>query len=504
MSSWNLIFTNLNQQSLIATFSDVHFMSAGNNFGGGIFWMPATTKKKTTIKFDNGIGSESKKCIKQLGWIYYNAARWARLRPLDETTLHDLQDSNPNYSALTMTGGFYTACSTSWSEYSIFGYIEYFLTENNVISPSYLIAWTALDYAQNSYTPLFKNNFQYFNNQTPLWYLWDSVWGIGFVGWEISGSDTLIDYLNGTGSINSAFALNPDLVSVSTWWSVWFGSGTAQDTMWRLLVQGNTILSNAVSIVEKIALLGNIEKRTVLLSSTDINSSTVINAAKKNSETLCRGAWYITAGTTIGNSSKKVLCYKNSPNLVIDLAASSTYKDKTIIVKKWNLTLKGNMNSTSPTLDIFIDEGNLYINPDTSSRISFNIQGFPATTGIVNEGEFLKGNFVINGLLLGGDPSNIDSIKRKLHLQGKFVSLNTPLSEPSQGRVTQVTDTLWTTDYNQRIGLETLLAWRCNLQWSGNENTAIWQSQSACGWDGKITTTPLVILDGNFPSQIIK
>ena len=100
------------------------------------------------------------------------------------------------------------------------------------------------------------------------------------------------------------------------------------------------------------------------------------------------------------------------------------------------------MNNSSPTLDIFIDEGNLYINPDTSSRVSFNIQGFPATTGIVNEGEFLKGNFVINGLLLGGDPSNVDAIKRKLHLQGKFVSLNTPLSEPSQGRVTQVTETL--------------------------------------------------------------
>jgi len=64
--------------------------------------------------------------------------------------------------------------------------------------------------------------------------------------------------------------------------------------MWNLLVQGNTILSKAVSVFEKKALLGNLEKRTVLLSSSDINSSTVINTAKKNAETLCRGRTYST------------------------------------------------------------------------------------------------------------------------------------------------------------------------------------------------------------------
>lgn len=502
INSWNLSFTNLKQDSLTAKFSQIQFTSSGNDFGGGVFWLGSQTyNTPVSIRFAN---SAIKKCRKKLRGIYYNDARWARLWPLDQETLDLLRQSNPNYSALTITGGLYTACEGNSSKYGIFGYIQYELA-GTPPTTSYIIAGVAMDFATNTYSATApKDNFQYFNNETPLWFIWDSVGGIWFVGGQITGTQELLEYLNGTGTVNNAFSLGNWVGSITSNW--WFESGTtgnAEDTMWNLLIQGNAILSKAVSVFEKKALLGNLEKRTVLLSSSDINSSTIINTAKKNAEALCRGNWYLQEPITnkqILNWStpSNILCYENAPNLFIQLNGNNYYAGKTVVIKNGNLRLEGSMDADSAPLDIFIDGWNLYIkNTNGAGNLTkFNIQGFPVSNGTgINQGKFLRGNFIVNGLLLGGAFEWAESITNKLHIQGKFVSLNTP-SEPSQWRIEQVSDLLGS-GYTSRIGLESLLTWYCNLSSTGSDTTS-------CGSPELITSTPFVILDGTYPSQIIK
>lgn len=505
INSWNLRFTNLKQDTLTAKFSQIHFTSSGNDFGGGVFWLGSQTYN-TPISIN--FWSESKKCTKKLRGIYYNDARWARLWPLDQETLLLLSWSDSSYTWLTVTGGLYTACEGNDSKYGIFGYIKYELA-GTPKTESYIIAWAGLNFGTNGYLATgAKDNFQYFNNETPIWFIWDSVGWIWFVGGAVTGTQELLTYLNGTWTINKAFKINGGIASMtSSWWISSGTTGNAEDTMWNLLIQGNAILSKAVSVYEKKALLGNLEKRTVLLSSSDINSSTIINTAKKNAEELCRGNVYIEESSNKqilnGSTSSNILCYKNSPDLFIMFSNTDKnnkyYDKKTIILKNGNLTLKKSMNEDYPPLDIFIDGGNLYIeNTNGAGQFTdFNIQWFPISTAGINKGKFLRGNFIINGLLLGGTWWNTTTINNKLHIQGKFVSLNTP-SEPSQWRKDQVNDLLGTSpSYESRIGLESLLKWYCKLDSTGSDGTP-------CGSWELITSTPFVILDGTYPSQIIK
>ncbi len=489
---------------MIASFSQIHFNSSGNSFGWGAFWL-GSKWFSTPVKISFNNWSDVKYCYKQIDGIYYNIARWARLWPLWPKWLELLTKSNSNYSKLWMEGGLYTACSWTNNEYNIFWYIKYTL-EWNPTTVSHLIAWAMLDYNTNTYSGSFSNNLQIFNNETPLWYIRDSLGWIGFIGGQISGNQELLNYLNVTGSINEAFSLNNGIIwTTSSWSFTQTSTWSAANTMLSaLFIQGNAIISKALNLYETKALLGNSDKRAILLSSNDINAATVINIAKKNAESLCRWLVYQTESSKTqilrNTSSSNVICYQNSPDLWINLQGNNnTLIGKTVIIQSGNLTLKWNMDSSSPSLDIFIDWGNLYVDPNwNGTATKFNVQWFPTTLNdAVNQGIFLKGNFVINGLLLGRQNNAPGVISNKIHLQGKFVSLNTP-SAPSDWRVEQVTDTLWTDIYSGRINLENLLTRQCGLGGTGGDNTQCWWL-----W-GDITKTPLVILDGAFPSKIIK
>lgn len=488
-----LNFPWLNQTSLLSKFSEIHFSSPGNNFGGGVFWLPTKSlSSPQIIKANNW--SEEKTCSKQLRWIYYNAARWGRLWPLDQETLWLLTGTGGiGYENLEINWWLYTSCGAD--TYGIYWVITYTRWGTN----SYLIGWTKLNYQQNSYVSEFANTFELFNNATPLGYLWDSVGGIWFVGGSISWSENLLNYLNITWSISSSFTTTGDGINTSSWsWNVNFtGDSQAMDTMWNILIEGTTILSKALDINERKALLGNLERRTILINS-DINSATVINLAKKNAETLCRGKTYIVWGNqTLDETAEKVLCYEDIDNLDINLS-TDYYKDKTIIVRKWNITLANSMNKDSPALDLFVDEGNLYIKNPVSWKTNFNQDGYPSETNITNSWIFIKGNFVINGLLIWKQLDwTVSDIKNKLHLLGKIAFLNTPTT-PSQWRKDQVNATLGDVLSEERISLESVFSWYCdfNGNWSDGTNCGVSESSA--------TVTPFVVLNANYPSNIIK
>ncbi len=486
-----LNFPGLSQESLASRFSEIHFSAAGNDFGWGMFWLNAESLAEPQVIT---AGWETKVCTKQLRWIYYNAARWARLWPLDNKTLDMLNDGN-GYSSLNVTGGLFTSCGSD--SYWIFGHIKY----SHWWVDSHIIAGVKLNYASNGFSASFANSFEYFNNITPLGYVWDSVWGIWFVWGILDWSENLINNLNNWSNINDSFAFSGDtIISNNPWWILnSSGSSQAQDTMRNILIQGNTFISTAISSEEKKTLLGNIEKKTVLMVS-DLNASDVINKAKKNAATLCRGKNYFVESAGVAklpNSYKdKIICYKDTKNLEIDLS-QELHKDKTIIMQNWNITLKNSMNSDSSPLDIFIDGWILAINNIGSEKIWFDWNGYPSTSDIKNHWTLIKGNLVINWLLVGWEPNNIETIKHKVHLLGKIVFLNTP-TNPSSGRITQVTNTLNSDAYSNRIWLENVFSWYCNLQGTGSDNTI-------CGWgNSTITIVPFVVLNENYPSNIIR
>jgi hypothetical protein len=109
--------------------------------------------------------------------------------------------------------------------------------------------------------------------------------------------------------------------------------------MRNLLIQGNVLLSKSIDVYERKAFLGNLEKRTIVLNGSDINSADLINTAKKNAEKLCRGTVRSSATSLPTTSTNNILCFMNTDLSIDVLADSSKYKDKTIIVKNGNILL---------------------------------------------------------------------------------------------------------------------------------------------------------------------
>lgn len=500
----DLIFTDISDtnSNLKWRFSWIHFTSLWNDFGGGVFWEVWSTSTTNTVTIS--LDGVDKCWTQQVKWLYYNNARGARLWPLDQDTLNTLKATNSSYDNLSMEGWFYRDCSANGDVKIVYWYIKYTLGGDE----SSLIAGVKLDYDKNEYKPEFAKNLQYFNNNTPLGYIWDSYGGIWFLWGKLAWTwcADLLEYLN-TWSIQNAFHLDTDwVVQLNGWFTnncTRTPSNGKSTDMWNLLIQWNTILSTTVSSWEKTALLWALEEKTVLLSSSDINSSTVMNAAKKNAGSLCR--WKTLLNNTDGHiinddaTNNDVLCYENAPNLVLNLA-DWTYEGKTIIVNSWNINLIGTMEKDAPAMDMFVDRWSVYLKALVGGEFStFNIQWFPTTISgdIKNEWRFLKGNFVINWLLLWGEPGTISSITNKLHVYGKFVSLNTPLTV-NTWREEQIEDILGSNAYLNRISFKNSLTWTC-------KHDGKWTDWSEHCWsDSAITSIPFVVLDWNFASKIIK
>lgn len=481
--SVTLNFPDLKLQSLQDKFSPVHFMTPGNDFGGSIFRLASKSVTGETIKF---IGQpESKICTKLVRGIYFNSQRGKRLRPLDKYTLELLKQENPSYNDLQIEGGLYTSCDNG---YSVFGYIKYIRWGIS----SYIVAGTKLDYQNNRIIPEFSESLQYFDNKVPIGYIYDSNGGIGYIWGELSGQETLIDFLNDSWSINDGFTYSWDTIisdnpgretTIGTW-------NAATETMRNLIIQGSVGLSKSINEQDRISLLGNLQNKTVIYNGSDINSSTLINFAKQKSQELCKGK---TFNPDMQTTNETILCYENT-TLTIDLSQTATYENKTIIVKSGNVVLQGGMQQKSPSLDLFIDRWLIYL-PNTFTSQTFNDEWFPDTTIMMTSWLYLKGNFIINGLIVWGTARAETGFNHKLHLQGKITTLNTPF-EPNPGRIGQI-ETIFGNSYDNLINLQNVFVRECGLQGTGSDGTQ-------CNTWSIISATPLVILNENYPSNILQ
>lgn len=83
----------------------VHFNVAGNDFGGGFFWLPVEKLEEAiTIETQDANGEKERKiCQNKVRGFYYNSQRGERLRPLDESSKIALEKFSPTtYQGLTI------------------------------------------------------------------------------------------------------------------------------------------------------------------------------------------------------------------------------------------------------------------------------------------------------------------------------------------------------------------------------------------------------------------
>ncbi|MDD4714455.1 MAG: hypothetical protein PHT72_03175 [Candidatus Absconditabacteria bacterium] len=367
--------------------------------------------------------------------------------------------------------------------YGIYGYLTHTFSSKDYK----LIAGVQYeeDSARNliQYTSPLAPTFQRFNNQIPLGFVYDLNGGLGFVGCEVkAGLDLLIQTLN-TSGVNYSFLLtDAGLLDWSTIPGVTLqctNLGITLDSLLLLKIQGIIGLSSDLSS-DYAALDGNeSSSKTQYFSSVSVNNATLINAARRNAQELCRGG-----------STATVLCLKGDQTRSV-----SSLAGQIVIIENGNLTLNGSSTNDSQPLNIFIDKGNLILTQTSDQNVSFNAQGFPevpATSASIASGVFLKGNFVVNGLV---------SVKEqgtkapKLFIHGKFTSLNT-YATPSTARQNQL-NALFPTNRptSDQIDLTKVFTWRCGY---GQATDG-----SSCP-PSEFQNAPLVIINQNYPSRLLQ
>lgn len=483
----NLNFPDINIQSFANKFSLVHFMTPGNNFVGSSFWLTSKSIPWITIT----LNGNTKTCTKQIRWLYFNSQRGKRLRPLDSESLTLLQGQNNSYDNLIITWWLYTTCEND--PYSVFWAITY--VREGITG--HIVAGTKVNYQQNRIDPQFSKSLQYFDNKVLIGYLYDSNGGIGYVGGNLNGHNNLINFLNTNGSINEAFMYSWDTIVSShpdDRQTTVASENNAMETMRNLIIQGSVGLSKSMDVMERFSLLGNLQNKTLIYNGGDINSSTLINVAKQNAQMLCQGKekYEPNISKILWAYPGNIICLENK-DVKINLNTNSTYENKTIIVKNANVILEWGMNESSPALNLFIDGWILYL-PDPITRQTFDTQWFPSSTNPINSWLYLKGNFIINGLLLPAEGTT--GFNHKLHLQWKITMLNTPL-EASEGKIDQIENMFWINIYTNFINLQKVFTRTCGLNGNGSD-------QTPCDTGGVISTTPLIILNGNYPSNILQ
>ncbi len=406
--AFNLTFSSISEWDPIRNkFSTVSFTLPDisiNSFQGGFFWLPTRQLPPWGINIqftDSTATLHSKTCTKQVRGLYYTNAKGARLWPLDQQTLSWLVQLDASYANLSINGGLYTTCSplyASGDQYSIYGHITY---SQNIWGTwtwaGTLSAGFMYDHTQNriDLSEWFHQTFQYFNNQTPLGYVYDDIGGIWFVWWVLptaahSGVLNLIKN-DITRNINNIFWLWSNwlqlsgfggVYDLSTWSNAWL------DTLWNISVLWNVLLSRWwLTEEDRVSVLGNPNATSSVTFSDVISSEDILNELRKNANNLCRWQYKHNQWgdfTNIALGWEKVVCIYNDAwwtefdvnewsaddPVIINLSDPwdvASYHWKEIIVRGRNVVLRWSVPSNEHALNIFVDNGNILLANSTFS-----------------------------------------------------------------------------------------------------------------------------------------
>ena len=508
----------IKDQTLANKFSTVHFNVWGNDFGGGFFW---TEAKALATPQEVTANDERLLCSAQIRGFYYNSQRGERLWPLDTDSQRDLAEIQSSYwdTQLTINWGFYTNCQKKQAgklvpenedgrTNSLYG--SYGRITHTYKGREYSIYAGLLNNLQQNELPTaeLRCNFQRIDNQYPFGYIYDKAGGIALVGAYVKSEnlaqvnafhESFIEKLSKTKCVNDFYSLredpnNPEKTIPKTddpiLWpkdnTLIFGNGNALETMMNLGIRGIVGLSSQV--LGQKGIEGN-TKQTSLLVSTTENISNIINIANKRAESLCRNRW----GNL--NPNGDVICAKNG-----GLIDPQEYAGKTIIIQQGDLTLKNYMETTNQPITILLMTWDINL-PNTKANQTFLGNGYPNKNGII-KANFLKGNFIINGLIQGDSNSN-NEIQRKLIVHWKIASFNT-LNTPTNEAHTNITKI--GINLNKKIRLSEIFTWKCNrkegIDLDGNPCGKLTEGQDPN--KDFLVDKSFGLIDMYFPSKLFK
>ena len=486
-------------------FSAVHYSLWGNDIGGGFFWREVEDLETPVIISANGTGNIE--CYGRVKGFYYSSQRGERLWPLDGESQSQLRNLNTNYGDLTMKWGRYTRCQGN--ENNIYGKITHTYKDKSYD----LIAGVSYNVVGNKVTtpPALRCNFQRLNNAIPFGYIYDSAGGIGILGASIKSSvmkpatewdanayrdihtfhKEYLGQLENWKCVSDIFDHDgqnpryndgsiPNHSSDKLDRLLDFGFGSAQTTLFKLGIRGIIWLSSELSNNSRGSIEGN-QAGTSLLLNTDNSIAGIVNLARQRAEELCRNKWQpVPPGADQDLSSKagQILCYDGNRDRNFRILRVKGYdKVAALIVKNADVFLPNyqETQNNAAITNLFIDKGDLFLLDEARNRYDlqkFDQNGYQtqdASNPWISYGNFLRGNFIVNGLIIGMKPdtSQFAPIKNKLVIHGKVASYNT-YTTPDDNKKQVIKDILESDGGRVEggelkfIGLDQVFKWSCN------------------------------------------
>ena len=509
----------------------IHFADNWNDFHWFIYFsdgiVEATWGVNQRYYVKVAGSSDSFECQKKVKGFYYNAERWERLWPLDG-----------GYGGIIANGWLYTRCRKAGYSEKLAAcermgerereicednvekeYVDtngyYWIVTHEVSGQKFaLVAWTSYwvkpwDNWVTLWNQL-KPTFVRIGNKYPVWFIYDVSWGAWFVGCEIrdvaggsNNAQTVLDRFNSAHDVGSKrvienwhdlFTLQGNSIKTDYLPVDCNDEWSAMNSLVKVVVDG-LVWINKTNTWNMGIQWNQGNAKMQYFSSVSVNNMQLINYARQRAEVLCRWKWKAARPA----ASDGIVCISWNPWM--DPIEAKT--DETLIVKWWvNVKIKDMSGfEGSDYYDIFVDGGNLLIEPDADNLTVFKKNWFKSsnslsdfrsavnsakTAGIDYSGEdvaawrFIRGNFIVNGNIKPG--WSLTGLENVYFVYGKMTSKDT-VDE-----------------------LEEVFVWRCNVG-SGSDSQGTpcpwsWKDVDGTIWNNPYQNASLVIIDQNYPSPL--
>ena len=453
------------------------------------------------------------------------------------------------------------ALLTTWTTFDIDPYWIYWrITHNYGWQKIDLIAWAHYDMDQNRISTWnLTCSLQRLSNNYPFWYIYDDYWHIGLIWARISSNYVQWSEKHKEMVMNFHSGLNQLL---NSWWPSWkwvcmneifwfdwknmklmkqemsqIGSGydipgrsdnkdiwqtirslaefltawngTARTTVFSLWIKGIVWLTDEVRDSQK-EYFENNQLQSTLMLRTETSISNIVNSVTRNAERICRWKWNTNwINWSALTSNDNIVCLSWSSALSATAPTPKQLAWRTVVVRNADLIINMNWSDhwNDDIINLFVDRWNLLL--DVNENTKANLKSFDDYWYLTTEGEikamFLKGNFIINWLILWWT-SWTGTINHRLYMHGKLISYNT-ITVPTTTRKKTIAHIIWRNWTEATVpewtSLTKLFAWSCNaVSWEGTDWTSCKWS-SAVWKESQLVDKAFWLIDMDLPSELI-